>query len=120
MKVQLNGFQSSYIPENTAFRDGKMCQVELHKAGPLLFTIYINDLIESCQGHSDIYIFADDAKFARHINQSQDCCELQEVIDLLNKWSSQWLLKLNVKNCHIDSFGRNVDKYMIGNDIKQC
>jgi len=78
--------------------------------GPLLYIIYTNDLTESCQEHSDVYVFADDAKFARHINQSQDCCELQEAIDLLNKWSSQWLLKLNVKKCHIVSFGRNVDK----------
>ena len=35
---------------------------------------------------------------------------VQEAIDLLNKWSSQWLLKLNVKKCHVVSFGRNVDK----------
>jgi len=80
--------------------------------GPLLFIIYINDLNESCQEHSDVYryVFADDAKFARHINESEDCHELQEAIDLLNKWSSQWLLKLNVKKCHIVSFGRKVDK----------
>ena len=60
--------------------------------------IYINDLIESCQQYSDIYVFADDAKFFRHINQSQDSCELQEAINILHKWSSQWLLKLNIKN----------------------
>ena len=34
--------------------------------GQLLFIIYINDLIESCQQYSDIYVFADDAKFFRH------------------------------------------------------
>jgi len=66
--------------------------------GPLLFIIYINDLIESCQEHSDVYVFADDTKFARHVNESEDCHELQEAIDLLNKCSGQWLLKLNVKN----------------------
>ena len=43
------------------------------------------------------YVFADDAKFFKHINQSQDSCELQEAINILHKWSSQWLLKLNVK-----------------------
>ena len=73
--------------------------------GPLLFIIYINNLIVSCQELSDVYVFADDAKFARHINQSQDCCELQEVIELLHKWStSHWLLKLHVNKCHIVSF----------------
>ena len=34
---------------------------------PLLFLIYINDLILLCQTHSDIYVFADDAKLFRHI-----------------------------------------------------
>jgi len=35
--------------------------------GPLLFLIYINDLILLCQAHSDIYVFADDAKLFRHV-----------------------------------------------------
>ena len=43
--------------------------------GPLLYIIYTNDLTESCQEHSDVYVFADDAKFARYINESKDCCE---------------------------------------------
>ena len=31
--------------------------------GPLLFLIFINDLVDCCEDYSDIYIFADDAKF---------------------------------------------------------
>ena len=31
--------------------------------GPLLFLIYVNDLIDHCGFYSDIYVFADDAKF---------------------------------------------------------
>ena len=34
--------------------------------GPLLFLIYINDLIDTCGTYSEVYAFADDAKFFRH------------------------------------------------------
>jgi len=30
--------------------------------GPLLFLIYINDLVECCYPYCEIYLFADDAK----------------------------------------------------------
>jgi len=45
--------------------------------GPLLFLIYINDVILLCQAHSDIYVFADDAKLFRHILNVNDCDTLQ-------------------------------------------
>ena len=35
--------------------------------GPILFLIYINDLVDSCGSYCDMYIFVDDAKFYRHI-----------------------------------------------------
>ena len=35
--------------------------------GPLIFLIYINDLIDICSTSSEVYVFADDAKFFRHI-----------------------------------------------------
>jgi len=38
--------------------------------GPLLFLIYINDLIDCCGAYSEVYVFADDAKFYRHIEGS--------------------------------------------------
>ena len=40
----------------------------------------------------------------------------------MHKWSSQWLLKLNIKKCHVVSFGRNVDinyKYRIVDENSQ-
>ena len=35
--------------------------------GPLIFLIYINDPIDCCGNYSKVYIFADSAKFCRHI-----------------------------------------------------
>jgi len=81
--------------------------------GPLLFIIYINDLVECCNAYCDIYLFADDAKLFRHIASPNDNCLLQKGIDALHHWSQQWLLKLNISMWNIVSFGRHVDKSCI-------
>ena len=40
--------------------------------GPILFLLFINDLAESCDARSEIYLFADDAKLFRHNKQDSD------------------------------------------------
>ena len=78
--------------------------------GPLLFLIYINDLIGLCGTYSEVYVFADDAKFFKHILTLDDNKSLQNALDVLQNWSKNWLLKLNIKKCKVVSFGRVVDK----------
>jgi len=48
--------------------------------GPLLFLVFINDLIECCAAYSEIYLFADDAKLFQHILNDSDRQSLQEGI----------------------------------------
>jgi len=55
--------------------------------GPLLFLIYINHLADCCSNYCDIYIFAADANFSRHIVQPNDINLLQHAVDALQKWS---------------------------------
>ena len=38
--------------------------------GPVLFIIYINDLIEYCDCGSELYLYADDAKVFKHIKMT--------------------------------------------------
>jgi len=40
--------------------------------GPLLFIIFINDLVDSCNNASDLFLYADDAKLFRHITCNRD------------------------------------------------
>jgi len=79
---------------------------------PLLFLIYINDLIDACSNYSEVYVFADDAKFFRHILilSATDSSNLQYAVDALQKWSRKWLLNLNIKKCHVVSYGRCTEK----------
>ena len=76
----------------------------------ILFLLFINDLIECCIPHSDIYLFADDAKLFRHIIQDSDKTTLQKGVNALQEWTQEWFLKLNASKCMVMSFGRNVEK----------
>ena len=48
--------------------------------GPILFILFINDLVESCENHAEIYLFADDAKLFKHITKESDKQILQKGI----------------------------------------
>ena len=56
------------------------------------FLPFINDLIECCIPHSDIYLFADDAKLFRHIIQDSDKTALQKGVNALQEWTQKWFL----------------------------
>ena len=65
--------------------------------GPLLFIIYINDLVDNWKHGSKIYLYADDAKIFKHISSEIDVKILQDDLNEVKGWSDKWLLKLNAK-----------------------
>ena len=71
--------------------------------GPTLFIIYINDLPETVE--SMVHIFADDTKIYRKIATENDCVKLQKDLDILQEWSSKWLLSFNAKKCKVMRLG---------------
>ena len=72
--------------------------------GPLLFVIYINDLPDVV--HSQIYLFADDTKILKTVQNQQDSLELQNDINALDDWSRAWLLKFHPDKCHVLTLGK--------------
>ena len=54
--------------------------------GPILFIIYINDLVEYCSSGSDIFMFAGDAKIFSHIKEKEDSKLLQQDVDKFKEW----------------------------------
>ena len=77
--------------------------------GPLLFIIYINDLVEYCNSGSEIYLFADDAKMFSYVTQNENNKQLQQDLNKFKEWMDTWLLSLNVDKCRSVSYGRRLE-----------
>jgi len=92
-RVTVNGKTSSWNDVISGIPQGSIL-------GPLLFIIYINDMLEfSSDSHTKVYVYADDTKLYRHILQQEDQDEMQNIMHRLKNWTDEWLLKLNVDKC---------------------
>ena len=58
--------------------------------GPLLFLMFINDMPSYIKNSSIIRLFADDAIIYRQIRSEDDSRLLQEDLDCLLRWESDW------------------------------
>lgn len=86
--------------------------------GPLLFIIFINDLLSalsSCSG------FADDLKLYRSISNTYDCLLLQEDLEKVVEWCRIKNMALNAKKCAIMSTSHSRNKvifsYVIADEV---
>ena len=75
--------------------------------GPVLFTIFINDLDSSVTRQQIIKKFADDTKVAQVLNGPEDAEELQRTLDSLCEWARTWGMAFNGEKCHIMHLGLN-------------
>ena len=83
--------------------------------GPILFTIFINDMPDAVK--SCMKLFADDAKIFNAIENIHDINLIQEDIHKLLQWSTKWQLPLNLSKCKCIHYGKRNPghKYSIGN-----
>jgi hypothetical protein len=78
--------------------------------GPLMFIIYINDLVDYCGQNASILKFADDCKIYKHISNIQDSKDLQMNLSKIVEWFNKNLMKLNVAKCKYVAYGRKIIK----------
>ena len=64
--------------------------------GPIFFILYVNELPELVQ--SSIKMFADDTKLYHRIRSLSDLRILQSDVDVLCRWSGQWISSSMSKN----------------------
>ena len=66
------------------------------RLGPLLFIIYMNDIINDIE--SDILIFADDTSlFATGSDPVETAAQLNRDLVRITNWAEQWKVKFNAK-----------------------
>lgn len=113
-EVVVNGSKSVPSPVISGIPQGTVL-------GPVLFVIYINDLLDSIS--SGGLMFADDTKLYRKITARDDALQLQSDIAKLEDWSKLWQLHFNHDKCRVLTMGKfeNIQyahRYVVyGNEI---
>ena len=68
------------------------------RLGPVLFHIFISDLPDNIR--SSVRLFVDDCVLYRNIKSPIDCQILQDDLNSLAQWETDWQMKFNVAKCH--------------------
>ena len=97
-QVVVNGQRSAQKKVTSGIPQGSIL-------GPILFIIYINDLPETLSEDTNVFLFADDTKIFRKIEDPDDCDTLQRDISEVFKWSEEWLLKFHPQKCSVMRIG---------------
>jgi predicted nucleic acid-binding Zn ribbon protein len=69
--------------------------------GPILFLIFINDITSASNDKVSIKLFADDVKLYSIIDIGSSTASLQQSIDYLVSWASNWQLNINISKCNV-------------------
>ena len=90
---------------------------------PLLFLIYINDIVEGLQCNM-IRLFADDAILYTTVTSDKDIDKLQQDLNQVCRWTSKWQMTFNPKKCNTMSVGLKKTKFhheytMLGEALAQ-
>ena len=97
-RVVINGKESEWSQVTSGVPQGSVL-------GPLLFTIYINDIDENIV--SQISKFADDTKIGGICRDESDHGLIQSDLNRLFEWSQKWLMSFNINKCKVMHLGGN-------------
>jgi len=78
--------------------------------GPLLFLLYINDLVDVFPDKVVIKLYADDVKLYSNITTTMidTTFKLQDQLDKLAEWASVWQLPISYSKCCAITVGRGI------------
>ena len=97
-RVFLNSCYSSYVPVLSGVPQGSVL-------GPLLFLVYINDIVDNIVG-VHIRIFADDVKLFSEYLIGGDQASLHLCLKLIEQWSIVWQMPISSGKCSVLHIGR--------------
>ena len=94
--VRVNGARSAPAPVVSGIPQGTVL-------GPVLFVIYINDILDSVT--SEGFLCANDIKIFK-VTSQEDARKLQSDIEALEDRSNKWLLHFHPDKCHVLTQGK--------------
>jgi len=105
-RVVINGSKSDWAEVKSGVPQGSIL-------GPLLFTIYINDLEENIS--NNMLKFADDSKLWGSVNSPEEISSMKEDLIKLWEWSDKNSMPFNVSKCKVMHIGRknSREKYQL-------
>ena len=74
--------------------------------GPLLFTLYINDITDNLDPSATIKLFADDVKLYSEFSNISPT-NLQTYLDYIAHWAFTWQLNISHQKCNILTLGKH-------------
>lgn len=86
--VDINGFTSGYLGVLSGVPQGSVL-------GPILFNIYINDLVQAIRPGVSVKLFADDCIIFNTINSISDQRDLCENLNYIKEWCKKWEMVIN-------------------------
>ena len=112
-RVVINGCSSVWNNVSSGVPQGSVL-------GPLLFLAYINDLDNVVI--SSVKKFADDTKLYREVASEEDAKVVQNDLDMLFKWSSDWQMLFNAEKCKVMhvGFGNIKSSYSLDGTNLKC
>ena len=101
-RVVLQGVSSNWSSINAGVPQGSIL-------GPLLFLIYINDLVENI--NSSIRLFADDTSLYKIVDDPTDASIiLNSDLSKIHRWATDWLVSFNPSKSESLIFSGKVNK----------
>jgi len=112
-------------------RVGNSCSTNIYLSGgvsqssclsPLLFILYINDIVQLVDGLCVCKLYADDLKLYSVVESPTDPQTMQDALNRLFKWADTWQLGISYKKCsalpigshsvyHVFAFGSNTVRF---------
>jgi len=87
--------------------------------GPLLFLVYINDLVDVFDSKLEVKLFADDVKIYIVLDNIASFTLMQDGLNKLAIWADLWQLTISIPKCSVLHLGTSISphNYNINNNV---
>ena len=88
--------------------------------GPVLFVLFVNDIIYCADSSVTMKMFADDTKLYTVIVDDSSVANLQSSLDRIHRWSNHWQLKLSPTKCTVMRLCKPSDNSLVDVNYSLC